>query len=121
MGGYTLKELDGRVIDSITGLEKDSESVTISTEDGWSICFSHHQDCCESVYLEDYEGGEDLSGAVILSIEEVEGEEHVPDCSESYTWTFLKIETSRGGIWMRWLGESNGYYGETPGIEITRG
>jgi len=28
----------------------------------------------------------------------------------AHEWTFYKLETDKGGLWMRWLGESNGFY-----------
>lgn len=109
-----LKELVGKVIKKITGLEKDSEEVRIFTECGQEYMFYHEQDCCETVDLNDYEGeAEDLIGGLITSAEIAKGDhDKAPAYAESFTWTFYKIETSKGGLWMRWLGESNGYYGE---------
>jgi len=111
-----LTELVGKKIKEITGLEKESEEVRIFTEDGNEYLFYHSQDCCESVALNDFEvSANTLEGATVLSAEAVvsddEGEK--PDeWAVSWTWTFYKIETDKGGLWMRWLGESNGYYGE---------
>jgi hypothetical protein len=112
-----IEALVGKTIKEITGLEKGSVEVRIFTECGQEYLFHHDQDCCESVDLNDFDGDAgDLKGALIVSAEEVsnsdEGEK--PDeYAESWTWTFYKIETSKGGIWMRWLGESNGYYSES--------
>ncbi len=109
-----LKELVGKVIKNITGLKKGSEKVRIFTECGQEYLFYHQQDCCESVDLNDYEGdAEDLIGGLITTAEIVEDDhDEESECVDSGTWTFYKIETSKGGLWMRWLGESNGYYGE---------
>jgi hypothetical protein len=119
-----LETLVGRTIKSITGLEKGSDDVRVYTECGNEYMFYHYQDCCENVQIEDYDGyPEDLIGALIVSAEEVistgddgsetKGSEKPNEYSESWTWTFYKIETNKGGIWMRWLGESNGYYSES--------
>ena len=115
-----LEALKGKTIDRIEGLEKGSEEVRIFTQDGGEYLFYHSQDCCESVDLYDLEADcEDWSGALILDAFESsnsdEGEKP-GEYAESWTWTFYKIETSKGGIWMRWLGESNGYYSES--VEI---
>ncbi len=109
-----LTELVGKEIAEIDGLEKDSEQVEIKTACGQVYAFLHFQDCCESVRLGDFEADSDnYAGAVITSAEEVNGEDGPkPEYVDSLTWSFYKIETTKGGIWMRWLGESNGYYGE---------
>jgi len=110
-----LDDMVGKTIKEVVGLVKYSDEVIITTTCGDIYKFFHMQDCCEQVNLEDFEGGvEDLVGGVILSALEVEGVCEEPDMTfeESHTWTFYKIETTKGGLWMRWLGESNGYYSE---------
>lgn len=110
-----IKELVGKTIKEIEGLHKGSGVVRIFTDCGKEYMFHHIQDCCEEVEIADFDGSaEDVVGALILSAEEItnsDGPE--PMHFESWTWTFYKIETNRGGIWMRWLGGSNGYYAES--------
>jgi hypothetical protein len=50
----------------------------------------------------------------LVQAEEVssEGAEPPGESWESYTWTFYKFSTVKGSVTIRWLGESNGYYGE---------
>lgn len=114
-----LDELVGKTIKEITGLEENSYpyEVRIICDDGNTYLFYHEQDCCESVVLEDFEVSADsLEGGKILSAEEVtndnDGEKPFEEAG-SWTWTFYKIETDKGGLWMRWLGTSNGYYSES--------
>lgn len=112
-----LYTLNGKTIKSITGLQIDSEEVRVFTVCGGEYLFYHEQDCCEDVALNDFEGdAQDLIGALILSAEEVKGTIPIRTTGyqeESTSWTFYKVETSKGGLWMRWLGESNGYYSES--------
>ena len=88
------------------------------TANGERFMFSHQQDCCERVDINDIVGDlEDLVGEPLLLAEEVEGatepdEEH----DESYTYTFYKFATRKGYVDVRWLGESNGYYSE--GVDL---
>lgn len=103
---------------SVTGLEKGSEKLEFRMMTG-TLVMEHLNDCCESVAIEDFEGDiEDLVGQVLLEAEEVvngTGKRHkgkAPDYGESTTWTFYKFRTTKGRLWVRWLGESNGYYSE---------
>lgn len=114
--------LVGKTITEIEGLEEHSEEVYIKTTDGKTYKFFHEQDCCESVYLADFEV-DNIVGGLIVKAEEVsesgdDQSENKPDgYCESFTWTFYKVDTTKGSLWMRWLGESNGYYSESVNIE----
>ena len=106
--------LVGSIIESIIGLEKHSEELEIKTNSG-DIKFYLGQDGCESdVRIEDFVIDDDLCGAKILDAEEVVsyGDGSDDGINISSTWTFYKIETNKGGLFVRWLGESNGYYSE---------
>lgn len=103
---------------AIEGLEQGSDRIVFRMMTG-NLILHHEQDCCESVAVEDLEGDvADLVGQVLLHAEEVvNGEEEgqsgeEDDYHESTTWTFYKFRTTGGDLWIRWLGESNGYYSE---------
>ncbi len=107
-----MKALKGSVgleIQYITGLKQGSEEVVIYMDCGSKLTFNHEQDCCEHVYLEDFELDCDLSYATIISVKEVSSND--PEYQDSFEehWTFYKIETTKGGLWLRWLGESEYY------------
>jgi hypothetical protein len=114
MKNFDINHMAGLKIKSIEGLEQYSEAVKINTECGKTIVFYHYHECCESVLLEDFEcDAEALAGANILLAEEVTKEATEDEIfDESGTWTFYKIETDKGELWMRWLGQSNGFYSE---------
>ena len=90
------------------------------TANGERFMFSHQQDCCERVDINDIVGDlEDLVGEPLLVAEQVEGETPVDFNErdyESVTWTFYKFATRKGYVDVRWLGESNGYYSE--GVDL---
>lgn len=118
-----LQSLVGKTIIAIDGLEQYSDEVIIHTECESEYIFYHEQDCCETVLLEDFEGNElDFIGSTIVRAEEVDNYnvEDYDYYEESHTWCFYKIMTTRGELWMRWLGQSNGYYSEHVSVEKTR-
>lgn len=120
-----IKELEGKKIKKITGLKKGSEEVSIQTECNKTYVFYHDRDCCELVDLEDFDGdADDLIGALITTAEAPCSKDYCSPSGESENrddciqWTFYKIETNKGGIFMRWLGSSNGYYSVDVGIKV---
>lgn len=118
---HELGVLIGETLVSVTGLDighdRDGDEVIFITESGKALKLYHEQDCCEHVRIVDIEvDADDFSGAVVLSAEAVEGESKETECGDYQTYTFYKIETTKGGIWMRWLGESNGYYSQSVDI-----
>lgn len=81
----------------------------------------HEQDCCEGVWIEDICGDlEDLVNAHIVYFEEVCSDNMQPlnDYDESFTWTFYRIQTTKGSVDIRWYGSSNGYYSESVDIDF---
>lgn len=120
-----VEDLLGKVV---TVIEQGDDVLTFYTEDGDVYRMIHHQDCCESVEIEDIIGDlDDLIGSPILMAEEVsqegEGEGDADDDwgSDSSTWTFYKFATIRGYVTIRWYGYSNGYYSESVDFEVKRG
>ena len=110
-----LARMVGKTFVQVEGSAGDGEML-FRTADGETFLFSHYQNCCESVRIEDICGDlEDLVGEPILMAEEVSGEIPAQDEEyiESQTWTFYKFATRKGYVDVRWLGESNGYYSES--------
>ncbi len=119
----TFDTLIGKTIVDIEGGEKD-EVIVFKCDDGTSYRLFHERECCESVYVEDICGDlEDIKNSPILVAEETcsrenELSDHVPE--ESITWTFYKLDTVKGGVVIRWIGESNGYYSESVDFAIIK-
>ena len=109
-----LARMVGKTFTQVEGSAGDREML-FRTADGETFLFSHYQDCCESVRIEDVCGDiQDLVGEPILMAEEVSGETPAQDEDswDHQTWTFYKFATRKGYVDVRWLGESNGYYSE---------
>lgn len=120
----TYTEFSGKTIQEIRGCKKHSDEVTIKFTDGTCLKFYHRQECYETVLLEDFDTNpEYLINTNIIYIEERKysnsenAVEPLNDCAESNTWTFYIIKTSKFTMWMRWYGESNGWYSETVDID----
>lgn len=115
-----FSDLVGKTFKEVTGLEPGSEKVFFECTDGSKYRMMHYQDCCETVSVESvvFSGGENLSGAIVYEAEEINNADGpIPEYPDSYTWTFYKLKTSIGYVDIRWLGESNGYYGEEVDFE----
>lgn len=107
-----VSELLGKTITSITG-RKGDDVMNITTLDNKCYTFFHSQSCCESVSIEDIIGDlSDIVGSPLTMAEEATNEPEPYAGYDSYTWTFYKFATLKGYVTIRWLGESNGYYGE---------
>ena len=124
MSGYSYS--DSKIEDFIgktfVKVEKTSEGDEIHffLDDKAYFNMRHHQDCCESVYVEDIAGDlEDLVGSPILLAEENSNSDDPAknEYEESWTWTFYRIGTIKGAVVIRWYGSSNGYYSESVSID----
>ena len=113
-----FSELLGR---TLYRAQADDDTLTLYLSDTNYVQFQHHQDCCESVYIEDICGDlNDLVGAPLIEAEEVSNYEAEPlyEHEESYTWTFYKFATRKGFVTVRWYGSSNGYYSESVSVDV---
>ena len=114
-----MAQMLGKTFVQVTGAVGNFD-LLFETANGERFMFSHQQDCCERVDINDIVGDlEDLVGEPLLLAEEVQGETPVDFNEreyESVTWTFYKFATRKGYVDVRWLGESNGYYSE--GVDL---
>lgn len=106
-----IETLVGRTIESIREID---DALYIDCTDGNKYRLIHHQNCCESVYIEDIAGDlHSLVGNPLLVAEERYGElPPLDEHEESYTWTFYVFATIKGHVDIRFYGSSNGYYSE---------
>ena len=109
-----IETLIGETPIRITGMVDGAEEVTITTESGREFVMYHRQDCCEHVYLAEVIG--DVLCLVDTPILQARmdtnsDEPSTHEYSEDHLWTFYHISTVKGTVTLRWLGESNGYYG----------
>jgi hypothetical protein len=113
----TIADMVGKTMVSV---EDEGDELVFAAATGEVYKLYHQQDCCERVYIESVVGElTDLVGVPLLVAEEVSGETPADfECGESCTWTFYKFATIKGYVDVRWLGESNGYYGES--VDFTR-
>lgn len=107
-------DIEGKTIKEVKINE--SDEINFLTEDGSKYRMVHHQDCCELVYIawdrsSSKEKIKGLVGQKIISVSE-ESSEYL-EASESGTLTIYTINDVK----IVWIGESNGYYGETPYFE----
>lgn len=108
----------------VSAVKTSDDELLFETTEGEKYRMYHSQDCCESVTIDDICGDlEDLIGSPILVAEEATSEGKNPDgvpapeYQDSFTWTFYKIDTAKGGVTIRWYGNSNGYYSESVDFE----
>jgi hypothetical protein len=110
-----LRSMVGRVFVRVDGSVGAGDMLFVD-QNGERFVFSHYQDCCESVTINDIVGDlGDLVGEPLLVAEQVEGTipaDFDDEYMDSYTFTFYKFATRKGYVDVRWLGESNGYYSE---------
>jgi len=116
-----IEDLLGKILTKIE-VGYDKKEIYFYTSCGKRYSQYHDQNCCEQVLIEDICGDlDDLIGSPILLAEEVIYDNKVPDVlinnfketdHDSYSWTFYKLATINGYVTIRWLGSSNGWYGE---------
>ena len=112
-----VKDLIGKTIIEINGMEVDSEEVYFTCSVGSKYKMYNEQDCCESVYLEDINGNIDnILNSEVLRFDEKE--EDNPNACKSGTYTFYTIATIKGYLDLRWNGKSNGCYSES--VDFTK-
>lgn len=79
----------------------------------------HHQDCCETVEIEEIAGDiEDLLFTPLNVFDIRTQKDDKPTYDDSGTWTFYTLRTIKGTVDIRWYGSSNGYYSEEVTLDV---
>jgi len=113
-----FSELTGKTLQNIEVLE---ERIVFTLNDGTSYASYHMQECCESVVISEVIGDpKTVLGSPIFEAEQLEdSESNPPVYPDHWTWTKQRLRAATGEVAFIWLGESNGYYGETPYFGLT--
>jgi hypothetical protein len=110
-----IAELVGQ---TLVAIDFNNDEVLFKTASGEKWLMRHDQNCCENVEIDQISADANLViGSPLLVAEEVCDSEAITELdkgSESFTYTYYKFVTEKGEYAIRWRGESNGYYGETP-------
>ena len=117
-----FSSLAGKTLSRITN---SGNEIFFETSNGERFRQTHHQECCESVRVEDVVGDlDDLLNTPILRAEERVNPPDAPPLpkddvyrDDSATWTFYELATIKGSVTIRWYGTSNGYYSESVSFE----
>lgn len=106
---------------TLVSMETGDESWRFTDSDGIGYSVVHMQDCCESVRIIHVHGESDrvLGSPITLAVED-HPNMPAPQCHDSYTWTRYTLATTKGTMIVEWLGESNGWYGETPRFGLSQ-
>ena len=119
---FDLKDLKGKRVLAVNGLKAGSEAADFLLSDGSIFEMAYRPDCCASCRILEMDcTPEDFIDQEILHAEEVSNEidpEPEGRGDESHTWTFVKFTTPKGHFMVRWYGESNGYYSESPSFTL---
>ena len=111
-----LEDIVGLELVEVAGGQVGDEEITFKFSDGNIVKMFHDQDYCGSVSINDIDGDiQDLVGGIVTQFDETSNSddgEPPHEYSDSWTWTFYNIATTKGFVNIRWLGESNGYYSE---------
>jgi len=115
MNDLDFTTLLGKICEKIKRIESDEEDngrIIFTTIDGHEYHLYHSQSCCETTSIKDICGDlDDLIGTPIIEAEEVIND-RIEEGDKVGTWSFYKLSTTKGGVTISFLGESNGYYSE---------
>lgn len=111
-----IEYLIGKIIDDIK-INNNEDEIAFFLSNGELLVLYHEDDCCESFWLEDFDGEPyEICNCKIMSAEEriSDDEEKMSNHSydDSITWTFYVIRSLRGTVTIRFCGTSSGYYSE---------
>ncbi len=111
---------------TVAFVDIDDDSMQVTTDCGRKFCFKHDQDCCEYVrIISKSDDILDIMNKRLISVEMtyLDGDmfDNDPDHNyDSHTLSKLTFVTNDSTECVRWLGSSNGYYGETVSVyELT--
>jgi len=114
---FTLK---GQIVRKIQALNGDSLCILT---DKYRYDLYHEQDCCEYVRLVKVIGDIDniLNEEIIFAEEDAGANDpdwYGDNYNDSHTWTKFVLGTKNANVEFWFLGESNGYYGESISIKV---